>query len=176
MPELQDRRAADLPGHDDQTTFGPLWETHDFIADLPEIWQFRLDFKDEGQAGNWGGVFVDLTQYQAIRIGEWWEPQGHQYDGIAWYRVDFDVPASAQGQQLALSFGAVDESAWVYLNGVQIGEHDESDTGWDQRFEIALGDAVKLGESNTLAVRVRDRASYGGIWKSVKLVAKKATD
>ena len=176
MPELQDRRAADLPGHDDQTTFGALWETHDFIADLPEVWQFRLDFKDEGQAGNWGDVFVDLTQYQAIRIGEWWEPQGHQYDGIAWYRVDFDVPASAQGQQLALSFGAVDESAWVYLNGVLIGEHDESDTGWDQRFEIALGDAVKLGESNTLAVRVRDRASYGGIWKSVKLVAKKATD
>ena len=86
-----------------------------------------------------------------------------------------ELPA-AQGQQLALSFGAVDESAWVYLNGVQIGEHDESDTGWDPRFEIALGDAVKLGESNTLAVRVRDRASYGGIWKSVKLVAKKATD
>ena len=70
----------------------------------------------------------------------------------------------------------MDESAWVYLNGVLIGEHDESDTGWDKRFEIALGDAVKLGESNTLAVRVRDRAKYGGIWKSVKLVGEKRVD
>ena len=175
MPNL-DQRATDLPGHDDQATFGGLWQTHDFIADLPEVWQFRLDFKDEGQARDWGGMVVDLTQYQPIRIGEWWESQGHQYDGIAWYRVDFDVPASAQGRELVLSFGAVDESAWIYLNGVQIGEHDKGDSGWDQRFEIALGDAAKIGESNTLAVRVRDRANYGGIWKSVKLVGKKRAD
>jgi len=32
---------------------------------------------------------------------------------------------------------------------------------------------VKIGESNIFTVRVRDRANYGGIWKSVKLVAAK---
>ena len=175
MPAL-DRRAVDQPGYDDQTTFGALWETHEFIADLPVVWQFRLDFKDVGQERDWGGVVVDKTQYQPIKIGEWWETQGHQYDGIAWYRVDFDVPAAAQDYELALSFGAVDESAWVYLNGVQIGEHDKGVRGWDERFEIALGDAVKIGESNTLAVRVRDRSNYGGIWKLVKLVGKKRVD
>ena len=175
MPVL-DRRAVDQPGYDDQATFGALWETHEFIADLPVVWQFRLDFKDEGQERDWGGVVVDKTQYQPIKIGEWWETQGHQYDGIAWYRVDFDVPAAAQDYELALSFGAVDESAWVYLNGTQIGEHDKGVRGWDERFEIALGDAVKIGESNTLAVRVRDRSNYGGIWKLVKLVGEKRVD
>ena len=175
MPAL-DRRAVDQLGYDDQATFGALWETHDFIIDLPKVWQFRLDFKDEGQEREWGGVVVDRTQYQPIKIGEWWETQGHQYDGIAWYRVDFDVPAATQDYELALSFGAVDESAWIYLNGVQIGEHDKGVWGWDERFEIALGDAVKIGESNTLAVRVRDRSNYGGIWKSVKLVGEKRSD
>ena len=175
MPTL-DRRAVDQPGYDDQATFGALWETHEFIADLPVVWQFRLDFKDEGQERDWGGVVVDKTQYQPIKIGEWWETQGHQYDGIAWYRVDFDVPAAVQDYELALSFGAVDESAWVYLNGVQIGEHDKGAWGWDERFEIALGDAVKIGESNTLVVRVRDRSNYGGIWKPVKLVGEKRVD
>ena len=102
-----------------------------------------------------------------------WAPQGHQYHGIAWYRVEFNVPAAAKGRDLSLSFGAVDESAWVYLNGRQIGEHVIGDVGWDQRFEIPLGDAVKIGASNILTVRVRDRANYGGIWKSVKLVAAK---
>ena len=53
------------------------------------------------------------------------------------------------------------------------GEHDVGDGGWNQRFEIPLGDAVKIGETNVLAVRVRDRSSYGGIWKSVKLVGEK---
>ena len=63
-----------------------------------------------------------------------------------------------------------------YLNGVQIGEHDKGVRGWDERFEIALGDAVKIGESNTLAVRVRDRSHYGGIWKPVKRVREKRVD
>ena len=172
MPSL-DRRAVDLPGYDDESTFGELWATHDYIADLPKVWNFRLDIKDEGQKRDWGGVTVDKTLWQPIKIGEWWEPQGHQYDGMAWYRVEFEVPASAKGKTLSLAFGAVDESAWVYLNGKPIGEHDVGDGGWDQRFEIPLGDAVKIGATNVLAVRVRDRGNYGGIWKSVKLVAKK---
>jgi len=86
------------------------------------------------------------------------------------------VPAEAKRYNLVLSFGAVDESAWVYLNGKQIGEHDEGNWGWDKRFEIRLGDAVKIGETNVLAVRVRDRSNYGGIWKSVKLAGEKRTD
>jgi hypothetical protein len=175
MPAL-DRRAADIAGYDDEATFGELWETYDLILDLPRVWQFRLDFKDEGQQQDWGGVTVDKTQYQPIKIGEWWEPQGHQYNGIAWYRVDFEVPVTAKGNKLALSFGAVDESAWVYLNGVQIGSHDRGEWGWEERFEIGLGDAVKIGETNTLAVRVRDRTNYGGIWKSVKLIGEKGAD
>ena len=83
------------------------------------------------------------------------------------------MPAAVKGRDLSLSFGAVDESAWVYLNGRQIGEHVIGDVGWDQRFEIPLGDAVNIGASNILTVRVRDRANYGGIWKSVKLAAKR---
>ncbi len=168
-----DQRAGDLEGYDDDATFGELWETHDFIADLPKAWRFRLDFNDEGQKRNWGAVIVDKTQWQPIKIGEWWEPQGHQYDGIAWYRVDFDVPPDAKRDGLTLSFGAVDESAWVYLNGKHVGKHDVGEGGWDQRFEIPLGDAVKIGANNQLAVRVRDRTSYGGIWKSVKLAGEK---
>jgi len=34
------------------------------------------------------------------------------------------LPATAKGRKLALSFGAIDESVWVYLNGWLIGEHD----------------------------------------------------
>ena len=168
-----DLRAGDISGYDDEATFGELWQTHDFIADLPKSWRFRLDFKDQGQKQEWGGPIHDKTQWQPIKIGEWWEPQGHHFDGIAWYRVTFDVPAEGAERDLALSFGAVDESAWIWLNSKQIGKHDIGDGGWDQRFEIPLGDAVKIGETNVLTVRVRDRGNYGGIWKSVKLVAAK---
>ena len=82
------------------------------------------------------------------------------------------LPAATKGKDLSLSFGAVDESATVYLNGTKIGEHDRGDRGWDQRFEIALGDAAAFGKTNIVAVRVHDRSGFGGIWKSVKLVSK----
>ena len=168
-----DLSAGDVSGYDDEATFGELWQTHDFIADLPKAWRFRLDFKDQGRKQEWGGPLYDKTQWQPIKIGAWWEPQGHHFDGIARYRVTFDVPAEGAGRDLALSFGAIDESAWSWLNSKQIGEHDIGDDGWDQRFEIPLGDAVKIGQTNVLTVRVRDRGNYGGIWKSVKLVAAK---
>ena len=64
-------------------------------------------------------------------------------------------------------------AAGTQVTELTIGEHDIGDGGWDQRFEIPLGDAVKIGETNVLTVRVRDRGNYGGIWKSVKLVAAK---
>ena len=170
--QAPDRRARDMPGYHDQSTFGDLWKTHELITDLPKIWSFRLDFRDEGRRRDWGGAVVDNTQWQPIKIGEWWEPQGHQYDGIAWYRIEFMLPAATKGKNLSLSFGAVDESATVYLNGTKIGEHDRGDRGWDQRFEIALGDAAAFGKTNIVAVRVHDRSGFGGIWKSVKLVSK----
>ena len=121
----------------------------------------------------WAGG-VDEADWQPVQIGDWWEPQGYHYDGIAWYRVDFTVPATVKGRELVLLFGAVDESASVYVTGKEIGEFDQGAWGWDKRFEIPLGDAVKIGNSNVLAVRVRDRWNYGGIWKSVKLAAEKS--
>lgn len=167
-------RAKDQPGYDDKTTFGALWKSHDFVADLPKTWKFRQDPNDVGLAEKWCAAGVADADWQQINIGEWWEPQGIHYDGIAWYRVRFQVPESAEGRKLALSFGAVDESAWVYLNGKEIGKSDLGELGWDKRFEIALPADVTSDAENVLAVRVWDRTAYGGIWKSIKLVAEKA--
>ena len=167
------RSAKDQPGYDDESTFGDLWQTHDFIADLPKTWSFKLDFKDEGQKQKWHAVDIDDADWMPIHIGEWWEPQGNQYDGIAWYRVNFNVPADAPGPRLILTFGAVDTSAWIYLNGKNVGEFNQDGKGWEKRFEVAIGDAVKIGTNNLLAVRVWDISRYGGIWKSVKLAEAK---
>ena len=168
-----DLRAGDIAGCEDVSTFDELWETHDFIADLPKVWIFRLDFNDQGRQQDWDGAFVDKTQWQPIKIGEWWEPQGHQYDGIAWYRVEFNVPAAAKGRNLSLSFGVVDESSWVYLNGSRSASMLSVTLDGISALRFRSGMPVKIGESNIFTVRVRDRANYGDIWKSVKLVAAK---
>ena len=116
---------------------------------------------------------LDDSRWKDIEIGEWWEPQGYLYDGAAWYRVWVSIPKIPEGTPLYLYFGAVDETARVYVNGTFAGAHDVGGTGWDQRFRIEVTDLIRPGSQNLIAVRVYGGILYGGIWKSVKLVAEK---
>jgi beta-galactosidase/beta-glucuronidase len=129
------------------------------------------DPKDAGEKEGWFSADHDDHAWPEVRIDQWWELQGHSYDGAAWYRVWVDVPESARGQKIELVFGAVDESAWVWVNGAKAGEHDEGEAGWDKRFSLDVTHALRPGARNLIAVKVLDRASFGGIWRSAKLLA-----
>ena len=161
--------ATTQPGYDDASTFGDLWDAYEDLGSLPtEGWLFRTDPRDGGEASGWHQPGFNDSRWQLIRIADWWEPQLGAYDGVAWYRRSIDLPAGAT----CLWFGAVDESAWVYLDGKLIGAHDEGESGWDRRFRIDLPREVGLGR-HVLAVKVLDRALKGGIWKSVKMARPK---
>jgi len=165
-------KAADQQGYDDESTFGQLLQTHDLLGDLPKVWQFRLDPEDVGEAQRWFAADLDESGWQDIEIGRFWEEQGWDYDGVAWYRVTFDVPPEAAGRTLFLAIGAADESGWVWINGQKAGEQDRGEAGWDQLF-LVPANALRPGQSNTVAIRVLDRNRVGGLWKSVKLVAER---
>ena len=66
-----------------------------------------------------------------------------------------------------LAFGAVDESAWVWLNGKYIGKHDIGPDGWKVPFWLDVTREIRFGGENLLAVRVKDTEKAGGIWKPV---------
>ena len=103
-----------------------------------------------------------------FKVGQSWESQKINYDGLAWYRIGFDLPEG--WENAVISFGAVDESAWVYLNGKFVGEHGNVPTGeyWHTPFIMPLKGLMQTGK-NVLAVRVRDRGAMGGIWKPVHI-------
>lgn len=171
---VPDNSARHQPGWDDESTFGDLWDGHELIADAPEVWRFKLDREDVGVQQQWYAADYDDGSWEDIRIREFWEAQGYDYDGIAWYRVGLRIPEEAAGRRLMLYFGAADEQAWVWVNGRKAGEH----TGnrhqiWDKRFAVEVTDLVQPGRENLIAVRVRDDGYAGGLWKSVKLVAPK---
>lgn len=164
-------RAASQPGYDDEATFGELKAAYDFLADLPKVWQFRTDPRDEGTAQRWfaGG---DSEGWCDLQIGKFWDEQGLQYVGNAWYRLYWDTPqfSAPAGRDVVLWFGAADETATVWVNGVKAGHHDEgADYGWDKRFPIKVTGLLKPGQRNLIAVRVGNSGLAGGLWKSVKL-------
>ena len=82
--------------------------------------------------------------------------------------------ARVQDRTVTLHFGAVDEQAWVYVNGERVGEHTVESEGagvgqlWDRPFAISVPpDKIRPGEDNLLAVRTHASVGASGIWKPV---------
>ena len=165
--------ARHLPGWSDAETFGHLWHAYRELAPVPLQWRFQVDPDDVGNRSSWFATEFDDREWRLIPIGNWWERAGFDYDGVAWYRVSVEVPELPAGKRARLYFGAVDESARVYVNGRFVGEHDRGWQGWEQRFSLDVTDVLRAGQPNLIAVRVMDRCYGGGIWKSVKLVVEK---
>lgn len=86
------------------------------------------------------------------------------------YTRTFDVPYRDSTKRLLLHFGAVDQTAEVFLNGVSLGRHE----GGYLPFTVDATGAVKDGK-NKLTVKAEDRLSHvypygkqrrdrGGMW------------
>jgi hypothetical protein len=92
-------------------------------------------------------------------------------DDVLWYHRRFDAPPLDEGHRLLLHFGAVDQDATVYVNGVEVGRNH----GGYLPFTCDVTDAVE-GADNALVVRVTDvsgnrgpssgkqQLRRGGIW------------
>ena len=169
-------QAATQPGYSDGDTFGDLKAKFDFVADLPKTWKLQTDPKQQGAKAGWFKPDLDLAGWRDIVIGKFWDEQGLRYQGDAWYRLTWDVPALPvpANARLVLWFGAVDETAVVWVNGIKAGVHQEPpEIGWNQPFAIDVTGKLKPGARNTIAVLVGNEALAGGIWKSVKLAVTK---
>jgi formylglycine-generating enzyme required for sulfatase activity len=154
----------------DENTFADLKAKYDFVADLPGAWTFRPDPKQEGQKDEWlkgagpgGGE---------IEVGRFWAEQGVKHDGDGWYRLAWKTPALQipASRKVFLWFGAVADTAVVWVNGIQVGSHEGApDTAWCERFPIEVTGKLKFGETNVIVVKARSSTPAGGIWKPVKL-------
>jgi len=147
---------------------------------LPAVWRFAIDPEDVGGSKAWYGASFNDADWAEVRSdrGNGWDSQGFPgYTGFGWYRQTIAVPASLDRKYLYLYFGAVDEEAWVYLNGQLAFEHSCATTGltpaqiWATPFAFDPRSHLKLGEANTIAVRVYNSAFMGGIYLPVYLVA-----
>jgi hypothetical protein len=136
-------------------------------------WRFRVDPKDAGLAAGFEKPATDVSGWRTIRAGAHWEGQGEDhgtslehYDGVAWYRVDVDVPASFAEHDARAVFEGIDDSAIVWLDGAEVGRFGDPATGrtvWLERSVAELG-RVAPGR-HALVLRVVDHGGAGGLWK-----------
>ena len=176
-PVLEVRRAAiriiDFPYYRKVTLLRDN-PTHDHeVVTIKSIpleqtgWRFRPDPMEDGHHKGWFNQDFDDAKWTELHIGAW-EKQGFDdYDGIAWYRFRFTMPEKIDCNAVEIHFGAVDESAWVWLNGKYVGQHDIGPAGWDRPFDLDITQEINWNGENQLSVRVEDTMAAGGIWKEV---------
>lgn len=137
---------------------------------LPESnWDFILNPKDDGHKKGYFKPSFDSSSWKKVKLTHW-EKQGFaDYNGVAWYRITFKMPPKMECNAVELHFGGVDESAWVWLNGIYIGQHNLGAAGWDKPFALDVSEEIRWDDDNVLAVRVLDREYGGGIWKKISV-------
>ena len=139
-------------------------------------WVFRTDPLERGIKDGWYRTGLNEAEWLPVRVPAFWaetEAAG-DYQGHAWYRTAFSVPADWKGRGIRLLFAAVDEQAWVYVNGHLVREHTEKSEGkafaelWETPFTADVPpEHLRYGKPNVLAVRVHNSAANGGIWRPV---------
>lgn len=137
------------------------------LVDLSGHWLFRT-----GDNLAWRAPDVDKRGWEPIRVPAKWEIHFSQgYNGFGWYRKTFWLPAEAQGLQLNLWLGRIDDLDEAFVNGVFIdGTGDmqnleiDGDEWMADRIYRLPPEALRYGGYNTLAVRVYDGLVDGGIY------------
>jgi beta-glucuronidase len=115
-------------------------------------WYFALDPSDVGQDEGWAEPSFDISGWAAVNIPHTWGMMADHadYEGIAWYRRKFALPAEAKLAHLRLHFDAAFYLARVWLNGEYLGQHE----GGYTPFEFDVSGIAHSGSENVVAVRV----------------------
>jgi hypothetical protein len=133
-------------------------------------WRFRT-----GDDPSYSRREYDEEAWETIPVPGNWEAAGHPgYDGFAWYRTRFTLPAARTvGQPGAptvhLELGKIDDADETFINGVKVGQTGEFPPSYRSEWQAyrrypVSQDALNWGGENVLAVRVYDGGGPGGWW------------
>jgi len=104
----------------------------------------------------------DDSSWKTAHIpGPWEQSDIGVFDGIVWYRTEFDVPSQWAGRELTLELGAIDDMDTTWFNGVRAGGFEQPGYWSTPRKYAVPAEAVHAGR-NVLAVRVLDTGGVGG--------------
>jgi sialate O-acetylesterase len=155
---------------------GPVGIYYDEDIDLLSLnlsgkWKFHT-----GNNKTWKSAELDDNDWVSINVPMVWENEGYEdYDGYAWYRLEFNLPQNFITGDLYLSLGKIDDIDDVYLNGEYVGNVYDlrkksfyRGSGWEydarRIYKIPEG-LLKRNGLNTIAVKVYDGQGLGGIYE-----------
>ena len=160
----------------DGTDYAVLFPKLGSVADLPlEGWLFKDDPENAGAAQGFYKPDYPTDGLPTIEIGKFWDAQGYPGLEQGWYRLLYTCPELPAGKRVFLHFGAMDESAWVYIDGELVAWYDTAYPilTWEKPFLLDVTGSLESGAEHLLVVHVGNTIGAGGIYKPVSLMVEK---
>jgi hypothetical protein len=129
---------------------------------LKVLKDWKINVGLNGQDEGFAATDFDDSCWQDVKLGNWKENvKGlDSYDGIAWYRLNFDMNLSEDWYiPLYLSLD-VSTDAIIYVNGHHAGRYNN--VGWQREFYLPDAWLNKTGK-NVIAVVVRNSGKEAGL-------------
>jgi beta-galactosidase len=152
------------------------------VIDFTEDWQFTLADTTADYSAN----DVDISGWRTLNLPHDWSIEGEfSIDnpatpgggalpgGVGWYRKTFSLDKSLKNKQVYIDFDGIYRCSEVWINGHSVGFRPNGYIS----FRYDLTPYVRVGEENTIAVRVDNSKqpnsrwySGSGIYRDVRLV------
>ncbi|GAA2625737.1 alpha/beta hydrolase [Paractinoplanes durhamensis] len=142
----------------------------DFGFDLAgDGWKFST-----GDDLAWAAPTFADTDWKSWTVPDNWNNDATlaKYDGYAWYRKTFTLPARPAGvtdSTIVAALGQIDDADQTFLNGTEIGKTGGFPPNFDSTWEVPreyypADGLLNWGGSNTVAVRMYDGTGGGGFY------------
>ena len=136
----------------EQEMLYPIQNTIRNKLDLSGIWDFKIDPEGHGVQEGW---FNGLSDSRPIAVPGSWNEQYEDifnYLGLGWYVTHSNIPQSWKGQRVYLRVGSANYYGTVYVNGVNVGEHE----GGHLPFAFEITDHIRWDTDNVIAISVEN--------------------
>ena len=178
---LMMRLLANL-GADFQTGFYHLFDAVDngnLTLPLPTGWKGTFDPHGIGKKSGWYKTEYVAKDWHKVHPGLSFEsqfPNYSNYNGLFWYRVEFDLPEIFRNGKYELQIGAVDDESWIWLNGRFMGEitaKTHPNDYWSHNRRIPLNKSDLLPGKQVLTILCNDLRNSGGLQSIPEIVPKR---
>jgi beta-glucuronidase len=123
------------------------------LVNLDGIWDFKVDFKDEGFQQNWAASKLDTALDVAVPASYndlFTDIAIREHVGWVWYQRKVRVPRGFAGQQVFVRADSATHTGIIFVNGKKVAEH----TGGYMPFEADITDLVSAGQEVLLTIAV----------------------
>jgi len=124
----------------------------------------KIPLKDKGLIDGkafWAAADYDDSRWAEIIVPSFWEDQGYElFNGIGWYRREVILTRKQASRATEIHLGKIDATDISWVNGIKIGTQ-KGKANMPRVYPVK--GFFKKGR-NVIAVRVRDNASYGGMY------------